>query len=209
MLANTVRTGPRDLFDEGAMGGIAIRDPVPEQFVRELIERLNNPKLKYLEVVNTDFDHTAHHNNDRESHLAVLKDEDAMIGQVWSAIQKSPLASETAFIVVSDHGTNTDERVYSQGYNLVKLLGSVAGGGHHVITKRRLLLDYAIKGIVPFGPVITTTTRDSFYLKGQSTAYPTALLDFDGNERASLHLRDSDRNLLHIILQQLQRSDLP
>src|SRR6185503_16099035 len=193
-LENKFRTAPRDLFDEWAMGGLAIRDAVPDQFVRELIERLNNPKLKYLEVVNTDFDHTAHHNNDRESHLAVLKDEDAMIGQVWSAIQKSPLASETAFIVVSDHGTNTDERVYSQGYNLVKLLGSVAGGGHHVITKRRLLLDYAIKGINPFVNEITTTTRDSYYLKGQSSAYPTALLDFDGNERASIHLRDSDRN---------------
>ncbi len=208
-LENKFRAAPRDLFDEWAMGGIAIRDAVPDQFVRELIERLNNPKLKYLEVVNTDFDHTAHHNNDRESHLAVLKEQDAMIGQVWSAIQKTPLASETAFIVVSDHGINTDERVYSQGYNLVKLLGSVAGGGHHVITKRRLLLDYAIKGVVPFVPIITTTTRDSFYLKGQSTAYPTALLDFDGNERASIHLRDSDRNLLHIILQQLQRTDLP
>ena len=35
------------------------------------------------------------------------------------------------------------------------------------------------------------------------------MLDFDGNERASLQFRDSDLNLLHIILQQLQRSNLP
>jgi hypothetical protein len=34
------------------------------------------------------------------------------------------------------------------------------------------------------------------------------MLDFDGNERASVHLRDADFNLLHILLQQLQRSDL-
>jgi hypothetical protein len=34
------------------------------------------------------------------------------------------------------------------------------------------------------------------------------MLDFDGNERASVHLRDSDMNLLHILLQQLQRRDL-
>jgi hypothetical protein len=34
------------------------------------------------------------------------------------------------------------------------------------------------------------------------------MLDFDGNERASVHLRDSDLNLLHILLQQLQRNDL-
>ena len=48
-------------------------------------------------------------------------------------------------------------------------------------------------------PLITTTTADSYYLKGESTTYPTALLDFDGNERASIHLRDSDLNLLHIL----------
>ena len=34
------------------------------------------------------------------------------------------------------------------------------------------------------------------------------MLDFDGNERASVHLRDSDLNLLHILLQQLQRGEL-
>lgn len=131
-----------------------------------------------------------------------------MLGRVWTAIEKSSLASETAMVVVSDHGFNTNEEVYSQGYNIVKLLGSAAGGGHHVITKRRLLLDYAIKGINPFVPLVTTTTRESFYLNKQSTDYPTAVLDFDGNERAAIHLRDSDLNLLHILLQQLQRKDL-
>jgi hypothetical protein len=209
-LENRVRTAPRELFDEWAMGGgTGLRNAVPDQFVKELIEGLNNPRIRYLELVNTDFDHNAHHNNDRESHLAAIRELDSMVGEIWTAIQKTPQASETALIVVSDHGINSDERVYSQGYNLVKLLASAAGGGHHVITKRRLLLDYAIKGVVPFVPIITTTTRDSFYLQGQSSAYPTALLDFDGNERASIHLRDSDLNLLHIILQQLQRNDLP
>ena len=56
-------------------------------------------------------------------------------------------------------------------------------------------------------PLITTTTDDSYYLKGESTDYPTALLDFDGNERASIHLRNSDLNLLHILLRQLQRNN--
>ena len=77
-----------------------------------------------------------------------------------------------------------------------------------MITKRRLLVDYAIKGVNPFVQSITTTTRDSYYLQGQSSDYPTAMLDFDGNERASIQLRDSDLNLLQIILKQLQRSDL-
>lgn len=207
-LENRFKKDPKELFDEWTMGGLGLRSSVPDQLLRELIEGLSDPRLRYLEFVTTDFDHTAHHNNDRDSHLNVLKELDAMLGQIWTAIQKSSLAAETALIVVSDHGFNTDERVYSQGLNLVKLLGSVAGGGHHVITKRRLLVDYAIKGVNPFVQVITTTTRDSYYLKNQSNNYPTAMLDFDGNERASLQFRDPDLNLLQIILQQLQRSDI-
>ncbi len=101
-----------------------------------------------------------------------------MIGRVWSAVEKSELASETAVVLVSDHGFNTDRDVYSQGYNLVKLLGSAAGGGHHVITKRRLLMEYALKGMNFLVPLITTSTDESYYLKGQSTDYPTALAGF-------------------------------
>jgi hypothetical protein len=208
-LQNRFKRAPRELFDEWTMGGLGLRNSVPDELTRELIESIGDPRYRYLEVVTTDFDHAAHHNNDRETHLLALKALDTMLGQIWTAIQKSSLAAETTLIVVSDHGFNTDERVYSQGYNLVKLFGSPAGGGHHVVTKRRLLLDYAIKGVNPFVPDITTTTSDSYYLKKQSDEYPTAMLDFDGNERASVHFRDSNLNLLQIILQQLQLANTP
>jgi hypothetical protein len=198
---------PREMLDEWTIG-LQPRIMIFDQLERELIERLSNPRIRYLDYYTTEFDHASHHNRDRETHLNALKELDAITGRIWTAIQKSPQAAETALIMVSDHGFNTDERVYSQGYNLVKLLGSAAGGGHHVITKRRLLLDYSVKGFYPLVPLITTTTSESYYLKGQSTDYPTALLDFDGNERSSIHLRDSDLNLLHILLQQLQRKGL-
>ncbi len=206
-LVNRFKRTPRDLFDEWTTG-LEMRNTIPDELLREMLAKLSDPKVGYLDIVLTDFDHVAHHNNDRQSHLLVMKQIDAVLGQVWTTIQKSPLAAETALVVVSDHGFNSDERVYSQGYNLVKLLGSLSGGGHHVITKRRLMLDYSVKGVNPFVPLITTTTSDSYYLKGQSTTYPTALLDFDGNERASIHLRDSDLNMLQILLQQLARKDL-
>lgn len=206
-LQNRFKRAPKELFDEWTMG-FELRSVVTDQLVRELTAKLADPKIRYLDLFLADFDHVAHHNNDLQSHSFVLKQMDAIIGQVWTAIQKSPLADETALVLVSDHGFNTDEKIYSQGYNLVKLLGSRAGGGHHVVTKRRLMLDYAIKGINPLVPLITTTTPDTYYLKGQSTTYPTAMLDFDGNERASVHLRNSDMNTLHILLQQLQRNDL-
>jgi hypothetical protein len=206
-LLNMFKRGPRDLFDEWTMG-FEFRRTVPDELLREMLGKLSDPKVRYLDIYLTDFDHVAHHTNDYESHLVVLKQLDSMLGRVWTTIQKSPLAEETAMIVVSDHGFNTREQIYSQGYNLVKLLGSATGGGHHVITKRRLMLDYAIKGMNPFVPLITTTTRDSLYLKHQSATYPTAMLDFDGNERASIHLRYSDLNLLHVLWQQLMRKDL-
>lgn len=206
-LLNKFKKAPKELFDEWTMG-FELRTTIPDELIRELVANIGNPKIRYLDICITDFDHVGHHNNDRESHLAVLKQLDSVLGRVWTAIQKSPLAEETAMVVVSDHGFNTDERIFSQGYNLVKLLGSAEGGGHHVITKRRLMLDYAIKGVNPFVPLITTTTPASLYLKRQSATYPTAMLDFDGNERASIHLRDSDLNLLHILWQQLQRKDL-
>ncbi len=198
---------PRELLDEWTMG-LDMRTPFFEQMERELIEKLNNPRTRYLDLYMTAFDHTAHHNRDRQSHLATMQDIDRVVGRIWSAIQKSPLAQETALILVSDHGFNTDERIYSQGYNLVKLLGTTSGGGHHVVTKRRLMLGYSLKGINFLVPLINTTTDESFYLKGQSTSYPTALVDFDGNERAAIHLRNSDLNLLHILFQQLQRNKL-
>jgi len=207
-LQNRFKKSPKELFDEWTMG-FELRSAVTGQLIRELLEKIADPKLRYLDLYMADFDHVAHHNNDRESQLFILKEMDATLGEVWTAIQKSSLADETAIVVISDHGFNTEENVYSQGYNLVQFLGSRAGGGHHVITKRRLLLEYAIKGIYPLVPLITTTTSDSYYLKGQSTLYPTATLDFDGNERASISLRDSDLNLLHILLQQLKRADLP
>ncbi|HEX8175123.1 MAG TPA: alkaline phosphatase family protein [Pyrinomonadaceae bacterium] len=197
----------REVLDEWTMG-IETRRFIQDQMERELISKINDPRYRYLDYYTTEFDHQTHHNRERESHFYALQELDGVIGRIWTAIEKSPLASETVMIIVSDHGVNSSPSVYSQGFNLVKLLGSPEGGGHHVITKRRLMLDYSIKGIYPLVPLITTTTDDSYYLKGQSTDYPTVLLDFDGNERSSLHLRNSGLNVLHILLQQLRRKDL-
>ncbi|HZG53452.1 MAG TPA: alkaline phosphatase family protein [Pyrinomonadaceae bacterium] len=194
---------PRELFDEWLVE-FEVRNILMEQLERELLEKLKDPRIRYLDFYTTEFDHAAHHNRDRETQLVAVRELDRIIGRIWTTIEATPQANETALVVVSDHGTNTDERIYSQGFNLVKLLGSRAGGGHHVITKRRLLSDYALKGIYPLVPLITTTTEDSYYLEGRSTDYPTALVDFDGNERASIHLRHTDLNVLHILLEELR-----
>jgi hypothetical protein len=198
---------PRELFDEWLVEFEA-RNIVMDQLEREVLEKLKDPRIRYLDFYTTEFDHAAHHNRERETHLIALQELDRIVGRIWTTIEATPQAAETALVVVSDHGTNSDERIYSQGFNLVKLLAARAGGGHHVITKRRLLSDYALKSIYPLVPLITTTAEDSYYLKGRSTDYPTALVDFDGNERASVHLRNSDLNVLHILLAELRGKKL-
>ncbi len=215
MRFNTLKEGvqkrflkdPRELMDEWTMG-FETRSTFFDQMERELTQKLADPKVRYLDLYLSGFDHVAHHNRDRQSQMFEMVEMDRLIGRLWDAIEKSPLAAETALVLVSDHGFNTDEQIYSQGYNLVKFLGSSAGGGHHEVTKRRLMMDYSIKGVYFLVPLITSTSSDSYYLKKQSTEYPTALLDFDGNERAAIHLRNSDLNLLHILLLQLQQPNL-
>lgn len=199
---------PKEFVDEWTIG-LDFRDMTVSQNERDIIYKINNrPEIKYFDYYSPAFDHLAHHNSDIQSQVNSLKELDRVVGRIWMGIQSSPQADETALVLVSDHGFNSKEKIYSQGFNIVKLLASASGGGHHVITKRRLMLDYAIKGVYPLVPLITTTSEDSYYLKNQSKDYPTALVDFDGNERSSFHLRNNDLNVLHILLQQLQSAKL-
>ncbi|MEJ7623970.1 MAG: alkaline phosphatase family protein [Pyrinomonadaceae bacterium] len=199
---------PGEMIDEWTIG-LDLRRFTINQVERDIVEKLvKRPEIDYFDYYDVSFDHISHHNNDTASRLVALKELDRVIGRIWSAIQASSRAHETALVLISDHGFNSDEKVYSQGFNLVKMLASAAGGGHHVVTKRRLMLDYSLKGAYPFVPLIKTSSNESYYLDGESKDYSTALVDFDGNERSSIHLRDSDLNKLHILLKQLKRSDL-
>ncbi len=199
---------PRDFIDEWTLG-LDFRNITINQTERDIIDKVvKRPDIDYFDYYETNFDHVEHHTNDDASKLPILKGLDSTIGRIWVAIQSSSRADETAMVLISDHGLTSEENVYSQGFNLVKMLGSQSGGGHHVVTKRVLMLDYSIKGVYPFGRLITTNSNDSYYLKGGSSTYPTALVDFDGNERSSIHLRERELNTLQILLQQLQRNDL-
>ena len=103
---------------------------------------------------------------------------------------------------------NTQPGVYSQGYDLVQFFNSREGGAHHVVTNRHPLTEYKLKGLDPFVSEVVTPSEDSLYLKGAANQYPTALLDLDGNERASVYLRNSDFNALHILLDEIDRTSL-
>jgi Type I phosphodiesterase / nucleotide pyrophosphatase len=145
--------------------------------------------------------------NDESSQLATIKQLDARLGRIWNAIQTSPRAGETVLALVSDHGMNSVSATYSQGYSLVKLFNSAAGGGHHVVTVRHPLTEYKLKGLDPFVSWVVTPSPEATYLRNQND-YPTVSLDPDGNERASVQLRNSDLNAIHILLLQLKRKEL-
>ncbi len=197
-----------DFLNEWSIG-LKFRSITIKQTERDIIGKLEKrPDIDYFDYYDTEFDHVSHHNNDKESRLVALKQIDGLIGRIWSAIRTSSRADETALVLVSDHGFNSAESAYSQGFNIVKLLASAPGGGHHVVTKRRLMLDYSVKGLYPLTPIVRTVSQDSYYLKGKGDPYPTALVDFDGNERTSIYLRNSDLNLMQLLHQQLRRGKL-
>jgi hypothetical protein len=203
-LPNHLSHSLRELLDEWTIG-FEIGGVVEEQTERELIAKLSDPSIQYLDYFTGDFDHVAHAASDVASQRLALQRIDALIGRIWTAIESSPLAAQTVLVAVSDHGMNTQPGVYSQGYNLLHFLNSRAGGGHHVVTNRHPLDEFKLSGLDPFVSEVVTPSDESPYLKGQADDYPTALLDPDGNERASVYLRNSDFNALQILLLQIDR----
>jgi Type I phosphodiesterase / nucleotide pyrophosphatase len=199
--------GFRDLLDEWTIG-FELGSSVEEQTERELIAKLSDPSAQYLDYFTGDFDHVAHAASDVVSQRLALQRIDALIGRVWTAIQASALSNQTVLVAVSDHGMNTQPGLYSQGYNLVHFLNSRAGGAHHVLTNRHPLDEFKLRGLNPFVSEVVTPSDESLYLKGEDDDYPTALLDLDGNERASVYLRNSDFNTLHILAKEINRSEV-
>lgn len=179
-----------------------------QQVEKDLMVKMAQSQVLYLDYYNGDVDHEGHASNDPAVLMAALKELDGLAGRIWNAIQSDPHGKQTLFVVVSDHGMNNTPGVYSQGYSLPGLLASPEGGAHHVVTDRFQLSDFKLRSIDPLVNRVTTPSTASFYLSGQASRYPTSWLDLDGNERASLELRNSDVNELHILLLQLAREDL-
>ena len=194
--------GPRELFDEW-LTGFSMMNSVSEQNERELLQALRDPRIHYLDYFDSDYDHVAHLTNDPVVQLHALKSIDALIGRVWTGIAASPLARTTALFVVSDHGMNTSQGVYSQGYDLISWFNSAAGGAHHVLTNRHPMTEFKLKGLNPLVSEVISPSADATYLAGESAHYPTAVMDLDGNERASISLRNSSLNTIQILLDQL------
>lgn len=200
-------TSPRDLIDEWH-SGFEVSRSLENEVERNLINALADDSILYLDLYTGEFDHVAHLNNDADAQRYAVRRLDAMVGRIWSAIEHSDLADYTLLALVSDHGMTTDPEIYSQGYNLVDLLRSVEGGAHHVVTNRHPLSGYKLRGLYPFVHKVFTAREAEPFGGVSPKDYPTALLDLDGNERAAIHLRNSDLNEVHLLLTQLARKNL-
>jgi len=206
-IRNKMKSPIKELFDEWQTG-FSFTSSVNQQLERELIAKLSDPNVRYLDYYTGDYDHVAHLADDPLAQLRVIESLDGLVGRVWAAIQASPLADSTTLVLVSDHGMNTTEGTFSQGYSLVDYFTSPEGGGHHVINNRHTMSEYKLKGLDPFVSEVTTPSKESFYLAGQSGDYPTVVLDLDGNERANVALRNNSLNIAHILLLELIRKQL-
>ncbi len=180
-----------------------------EQTIDELTHALQQPEVLYLDFYLAQVDHAGHITNQPAALFEVLRRIDTLAGKLWSAIQASPLASETLLAVVSDHGMNNVPGIFSQTFSLPDLFASAAGGAHHVVTNRHQLSDFKLSGLNPLVHRVITPSTVSFYLQDEASRYPTAWLDIDGNERGSVHLRNCDLNKIHILLLQLVHNRLP
>jgi len=191
-----------------SVGAPSLDSLLGEQTESELKSSAEQPGIFYLDMFSGDADHQGHATNQEAALIDVLRHLDGLVGRIWTMVEKSPLARQTVFVVVSDHGMNNRPDVLSQGYSLPDFFNSPAGGAHHVVTNRHQLDSYKIMGLDPLVQRVVTPSTASFYLSGKASSYPTAWLDLDGNERAAVHLRNNDLNKIYILLLQLARADL-
>jgi len=190
-------------------GAPPLDELLSEETEKEIKQAMRKPEIFYLDFYTGDIDHEGHATNQPAALLDSLRRLDGLAGRIWTAIQASPLSNETLFVTVSDHGMNNVPGVFSQAFSLPDFFNSPQGGAHHVVTNRHQLSDYKIMGLNPLVQRVTTPSTASFYLASDAAHYPTAWLDLDGNERASVQLRNSDLNKIHILLLQLVRPELP
>ena len=70
--------------------GLQTRNMFFEQLEKELVQSLDNPRIRYLDLLIGSYDHVAHHNRDRQTHLLALQEVDALVGRLWTAIERVP-----------------------------------------------------------------------------------------------------------------------
>ena len=77
-----------------------------KQTQAEVEAGLKNSQILYFDFFLGKMDHEGHAINEPAALRKALREVDAQASQIWTAIQKAPLADQTLFVIVSDHGMN-------------------------------------------------------------------------------------------------------
>lgn len=175
------------------------------------VEAVRDPAVRYADFYWPFIDEALHDDNSEASLRGALSNFDRMLGRVQQAIAESGTADRTVLAVVSDHGSTYDvEGKYSQGINLIGYLERPEFGAHHSMSRGGPLANYELEGsaLKPFASAIAlTASRHSFYLADRPGQI-TCAMDYDGNERAQLYLRDPDLARLQMLWRALRAGKL-
>ena len=108
-------------------GPPSLDETLAQQTENELEQALKKPEIFYLDFYTGDVDHEGHATNQPAALLDTLRRVDSLAGRIWTGIQRSSLATQTLFVVVSDHGMNNVPNVFSQAFSLPDFFNSPQG----------------------------------------------------------------------------------
>lgn len=175
------------------------------------MKAVRDPRIRYADIYWPYIDEAIHDDNSEASVLGAFVKFDRMLGRAQQAIAESGAADRTVLVVVSDHGATFDgEGLYSQGVNLISYLNRPEFGAHHTISRGGPLANYELKGSAfqPFASGASlSSSRHSLYLSDRP-GQVTCAIDYDGNERAQIHVRDPDLNRLQMLWRALRGGQL-
>lgn len=175
------------------------------------MKAVRDPRIRYADIYWPYIDEAIHDDNSEASVLGAFVKFDRMLGRAQQAIADSGAADRTVLVVVSDHGATFDrEGLYSQGVNLISYLDRPEFGAHHTISRGGPLANYELKGSAfqPFASGASlSSSRHSLYLSDRP-GQVTCAIDYDGNERAQIHLRDPDLNRLQMLWRSMRSGRL-
>lgn len=174
------------------------------------LKAVRDPAIRYADIYYANVDEVIHDDNSETGILEAVRRADRLLGETYAAIEASGAADRTVLAVVSDHGLTFDlNGRYSQGVNLVAYLAKPELGANTVLAHDAPRANYSLKRSI-FKPWLETAVvqpAERPYVANRPERV-TCAIDYDGNERAMLQLRDPDLNRLELLVGALREGSL-
>lgn len=184
-----------------------------EMAAKKILERdlTGHERYDYVSPYFTLMDHQQHIDPHPDNLIHWLVKLDALVGEIFAAVERSQRRDETVVALASDHGSDIKPGQTAISFPITRVFRSPLLGGHTVTT---LLVEQAWRALSTPIPGIdfprVYESEASPYGKAKNPRfgeddYVTSFIDNFGNARAEVHLRNNDLNRLHLILLELQK----